>query len=156
MSRIQWRKVTSTRGLMERAYMLTKVDHIGVIVRNIDRAKKFLGTDLGLPLVKETDFPERGTKAAFFRCGDCEVEVIEVLRDDQRKARLGDNEAKIEHIAFDVPNLKSLLDHLSGPGGEVDAPPFVNDGDLMAFTVPHTTIGMRLQFIQKNVDGQHD
>jgi methylmalonyl-CoA/ethylmalonyl-CoA epimerase len=132
--------------------MLTKVDHIGVIVRSLDRAKQFLGSDLGLPLVKETNLPDRGTRAAFFQCGSCEVEVIEVLREEQRKQRLGDNEARIEHIAFDVENLEALLQRLSGVGGRVDNPPFVHDDDLMAFTVPDTTMGVRLQFIQKNAE----
>jgi methylmalonyl-CoA/ethylmalonyl-CoA epimerase len=130
----------------------TGIDHIGVIVRSLDRAKKFLGGDLGLPLVKETDFPERGTKAAFFGCGDCEIEVIEILREEPRRARLGDNEARIEHIAVQVTSLNTLLEHLGGQGGEMDAPPLLHDGDLMSFSVPATTMGVRFQFMQKNVE----
>lgn len=136
--------------------MLTKVDHIGVIVRSLDRAKQFLGTEMGLPIVKETDLPDRGTKAAFFQCGDTQVEVIEVLREEQRQKRLGDNEARIEHIAFDVENIATVLDHLSGLGGKIDTPPFVHDGELMAFTVPDTTIGVRLQLIQKHNGSSHE
>ncbi len=129
----------------------TAVDHIGIIVRSIDRAKKFLGEDLGLTMVKETDFPERGTKAAFFLCGNCEIEVIECLREEARQKRLGDNEARIEHIAVQVGSLEGILGHLAGLGGEMDAEPLLHDGDLMSFSVPATTMGVRFQFIQKDV-----
>lgn len=129
----------------------TDVDHIGVIVRSIDVAKKFLGETLGLPLVKETYFPERGTKAAFFQLGSCEVEVIECLREEARAVRLGDNEARIEHIALQVPSLSAILEHLGGVGGQMDAEPIVYDGDLMSFSVPATTMGVRFQFMEKGV-----
>lgn len=121
-------------------------------MRSIERAKAFLGETLGLTLVKETDFPERGTKAAFFRVGNCEIEVIECLREEARRARLGDNEARIEHIAVQVPDLDALLEHLGGVGGEMDAAPLLHDGDLMSFSVPATTMGVRFQFIQKGVE----
>lgn len=130
----------------------TDVDHIGVIVASIDRAKQFLGEVLGLALVKETDFPERGTKAAFYQLGSCEIEVIECLREEARRARLGDNEARIEHIAVQVPSLEGLLGHLGGLGVDMDAEPLLYDGDLMSFSIPATTMGVRFQFMEKDVE----
>ncbi|WP_281285766.1 VOC family protein [Nocardioides humi] len=127
----------------------TDVDHIGVIVRSIDVAKKFLGETLGLPLLKETDFPERGTKAAFFQLGGSEIEVIECLHEEARRVRLGDNEARIEHIAVQVPQLNAMLEHLGAVGAQMDAEPIVYDGDLMSFSLPATTMGVRFQFMQK-------
>lgn len=121
-----------------------------MIVRSIDAAKKFLGEDLGLPLAKETEIAGK-TKAAFFQCGGCEIEVIECLQDDARERRLGDNEARIEHIAVKVEDLDLILKHLSGVGGEMDAEPLLHGGDRMSFSVPATTMGVRFQFIQKNV-----
>lgn len=123
-----------------------------MIVRSIDVAKLFLGESLGLPLVKETYFPERGTKAAFFQLGSCEVEVIECLREEARQARLGDGDARVEHIALTVPKLEALLEHLGGVGAEMDAEPIVYDGDLMSFSLPATTMGVRFQFMEKGVD----
>ena len=127
------------------------VDHIGVIVRSVESAKEFLGGVLGLPLVKETNLAGRGTRAAFFRCGNCEIEVIEVFQEEARRARLGDNEARIEHIAVQVPSLEAILAHLGDLGGQMDAAPLHHDGDLMSFSVPATTMGVRFQFIEKNV-----
>lgn len=122
-----------------------------MIVRSIDHAKTFLGKTLGLELVKETHIAGK-TRAAFFRCGNCEVEVIEVLADETRQRRLGDNEARIEHIAMQVENLDQVLDHLGGLGGEMDAPPLLHDGDRMSFSLPSSTMGVRFQFIQKNFE----
>ena len=131
----------------------TAVDHIGVIVRSIDVAKKFLGESLGLPLVKETYFPERGTKAAFFQLGSCEVEVIECLREEARQKP----DSVTEMLASNTlpSRLRSstrLLEHLGGVGAEMDAEPIVYDGDLMSFSLPATTMGVRFQFMEKGVD----
>lgn len=130
----------------------TGLDHLGLIVRSVDAAKAFLGDVLGLELLKETNFPERGTRAAFFRCGSSEIEVIECMREDVRKVRLGDEEARIEHIAVQVPELKALIDHLGARDGKMDADPIVYDGDLMSFSVPATTMGVRFQFMEKDVE----
>lgn len=122
-----------------------------MIVRSVDNAKKFLGDVLGLALVKETHIPNK-TRAAFFRCGNSEIEVIEPLTDELRAKRLGDNEARIEHIALQVSSLDELLSHLAGVGGAMDAEPLLHDGDRMSFSVPATTMGVRFQFIQKNFE----
>lgn len=122
-----------------------------MIVRSIDSAKKFLGEDLGLSLVKETHIPNK-TKAAFFQCGNSQIEVIEPLTDELRAKRLGDNEARVEHIAVRVDNLDEMLGHLAKSGGEADAEPLLHDGDRMSFTVPATTMGVRFQLIQKNFE----
>lgn len=124
-----------------------------MIVRSIDNAKQFLGGVLGLPLVNETDIAGK-TKAAFYLAGNCEIEVIECLREDAIRKRLGDHEARIEHIAVQVDNLQELLSYLGGLGGEMDAEPLLHHGDLMSFSVPASTMGVRFQFIEKDVESE--
>lgn len=122
---------------------------MGVIVASLDRAKAFLGGVLGLPLVKETDIAGK-TRAAFYRCGTVEIEAIEPLTEAARAARLGaGNEARVEHIAIAVGSLPALLAHLGASGGQMDAAPLDHGGDLMSFSVPASTMGVRFQFIEK-------
>jgi methylmalonyl-CoA/ethylmalonyl-CoA epimerase len=127
---------------------LRRLDHVGVIVEDLEAAKRLLG-DLGLEL---TETLETGDlTAAFFKCGDASVEVIEVHDEAQRRKRLGDgNRARIEHIAFDVGDLEAALGALGALGVEPNAPPRRLPDRSMIWTEPETSGGIMFQFVQRH------
>jgi methylmalonyl-CoA/ethylmalonyl-CoA epimerase len=129
--------------------MLKRVDHIGIIVDDIDAAKRFLGQALNLKLQREIDRPERAFKAAFFGCGDLDLEVIEVTEPEARRRRLGNNEARLEHIAIEVDDLFETLKTLEGIGVRTATAATRTTAGISAFTEPATTDGVMYQLIQK-------
>src|ERR1700737_4872051 len=103
--------------------MFRRVDHIGVIVADLKEAGRWLGEAFGLPLDRALEFPDRGIRAAFYRCGDVDIEVIEISDPEARRQRLGDGErARIEHIAVEVENLQTTLARLAALGVRTNAP----------------------------------
>lgn len=131
--------------------MLKRIDHVGVVVADLEQAERFVRDVLQLPLVRETDATAvLGVKTAFFRCGDVDIELIEPVDPEQRRARLGgDVRARVEHIAIQVDDLTSTLRMLDGLGVRIttDAPVEVG-GRLNAFTRPETTDDVMYQFLQ--------
>jgi len=100
---------------------ITRVDHIGIVVADIEAAKAFFGETLGLPLSPRS--PEAGVKAAFYRCGDMDIQVIQVDDPEVRRRRLGEgNIARFEHIALEVDRLEPLVDRLRTKGVEMLTP----------------------------------
>lgn len=131
--------------------MLKRIDHIGVVVDDLEEARRFLGEDLGLELDRTIEVPEKHLHAAFYRCGECQIEVIEVHDPQARRERLGDgNRARIEHIAIEVDDLRDTLRALEGLGVRADAAPLPVGRNLNVWTVPETTDGVQYQFLQKN------
>ena len=131
--------------------MLKRIDHIGVVVDDLEEARRFLGESLGLELVRTLELPEKHLHAAFYRCGECLIEAIEVHDPDSRRERLGDgNRARIEHIAIEVDDLRTTLRALEGLGVRTDAAPLPIGRNLNVWTLPETTDGVQYQFLEKD------
>jgi methylmalonyl-CoA/ethylmalonyl-CoA epimerase len=127
-----------------------RVDHIGILVDSIDEAKHFLGETLGLTITFDFVNPTSGDMAAYFQCGDVQIEVIELADSNQRRVRLGDGvEARIEHIALKTSDLNLAADQLSRKGvrGRTPAPIRMANGVLTLFTEPRTTDGVLYQLL---------
>lgn len=135
--------------------MLKRIDHIGVVVHDLLRAKKFLES-LGLKLEFERELPERNVKAAFYRLGDgARIELIEPTTSEARRRRLGDrvgDKARIEHIAVEVDDsITKIMQTLRGLGVEFVAPqPVAIDGNLNAFSRPDTSEGIQFQLVERD------
>jgi methylmalonyl-CoA/ethylmalonyl-CoA epimerase len=128
-----------------------RIDHVGVIVDDLDDAARLLGDGLGLERTTTVDRDD--LRLAFFRCGDVSIEIIELLDPALRRERLGDGaQARIEHIAFEVGDLGDALAALSALGVEPNAPPLRSGTRTMVWTDPATSDDIMFQFLA--TDGQ--
>jgi methylmalonyl-CoA/ethylmalonyl-CoA epimerase len=128
-----------------------RIDHIGVIVDDLDDASRLLGEGFGL---ERTTTAERDDlKLAVFKCGDVSSEVIAMLDPDLRRERLGEGaRARIEHIAFEVPDLEDALAALGALGIEPNAPPLRSGDRTMVWTDPRTSDDIMFQFVANAAD----
>jgi methylmalonyl-CoA/ethylmalonyl-CoA epimerase len=131
--------------------LFIRVDHIGVIVADLEEAGRWLGEAFGLPLDRMIKAPDRGIRAAFYRCGDVDIEVIEISDPEARRQRLGEGvRARIEHIAVEVDSLKTALARLAALGVRTSAPEPRRSGDsLSMWTVAESTGGVSYQLIER-------
>lgn len=86
--------------------MISHIDHIGILVDDIDNnvaIYESLGLDVGAIETVE-DF---GVKIAFIRVGEALVELVEPLDND-----LPANTAELDHIAYAVDDIEAALDTL--------------------------------------------
>ncbi len=137
-------------GLIERSGF-RRVDHIGVIVADLDDQKRWLGSVLGLPVTREIDSPQMKLKAIFYRCGDVDIEIIQLTDAEARRHRLGEsNRARIEHIAIEVADVQAVMETLAPLGVRTTGPAPRRTGDrLSVWTVAETTGGVSYQFTQR-------
>lgn len=57
--------------------MFTRINHIAVVVRNLEEALRFYHGALGLPLGKQATVADQGVKAALLPVGKDEIELLE-------------------------------------------------------------------------------
>ncbi len=131
--------------------MLKRIDHVGVIVDDLEEGKRFLTDVLGLSLDREFDQKDRGSKVAFFRCGDTEIELIEVA-DRKRSEEVREGKpARIDHIAFEVDDLSSTVANLGRSGIETtEMEPRRLGAATSYWTKPETSDGVAYQLTQKD------
>jgi catechol 2,3-dioxygenase-like lactoylglutathione lyase family enzyme len=126
---------------------LKRLDHVGVIVDDLDSRAELLTEQLGLE--PDGDAQHEDLRIAFFKSGDARVELIEPLTAGGRESRLAGGTTRIEHISFEVDDLEETLLALSALGIEITAPPRVSAGNRSVWTVPATSGGIMFQFQQR-------
>jgi methylmalonyl-CoA/ethylmalonyl-CoA epimerase len=130
---------------------LKRIDHVGIVVGDLDHHVAQLET-LGLKLARTNENAE--SFALYFACGDASVELIDVRDPDARARRLPEGEqARIEHIAFEVDDLEEVRDLLIAKGIEVTWPPFPSGAAQMIWTNADASGGVQYQFLVRPAPG---
>lgn len=90
--------------------MITRLSHIGIVVNNIDEAKKLWVKTYGLKISHEGFIEDEGIKNAFLTVGNNFIELMEpVDHQDMKNAiakRLATKGEGIYHVAFIVDDIE--------------------------------------------------
>jgi 4-hydroxyphenylpyruvate dioxygenase-like putative hemolysin len=131
---------------------LTRIDHIGIVVADFDSHVAQLEA-LGLELRREGS--DEQTHVRHYRSGDATIELIDVLDVRARTERLDEGEqARIEHIAFEVESLEDVRATLEARAVEVSWPPYPSASGPMIWTTASTSGGVQYQFfVRRPQDG---
>ena len=125
--------------------MLKRIDHIGVVVDDLEEGRRFVEEKLGLSLVRAGDAPAVGRRFAFYRCGDCQIELIEELDPAARGRSAGPQGATIEHIAIQVDDLDGAMEVLEGLGVRFRDRPVQVGSNRSVWTRPDSSDGVMYQ-----------
>jgi methylmalonyl-CoA/ethylmalonyl-CoA epimerase len=127
-----------------------RVNHLGVIVDDMDAAVAGFRDKLGLPLEK-TEVYAGVLDIAFLPCGDTQVELIQPRDEDHPAAAyLREHGPGIQHVAFEVDDLEEALAEMSERGVGVigEAPRPGADGTIIAFLDPRSFGGILVELCQ--------
>ncbi len=132
--------------------MLTRIDHIGIAVQNIQEALTFYQDALGVRL--ERVEPEEGgrTDVAFLPVGGSDVELVEPKDVDSGLAKyMAKRGEGIHHICFEVDDIDGALARLKAHGAQlIDETPRTNTrGQRYAFIHPKSAHGVLIELYQK-------
>ncbi len=84
-----------------------KIDHVGIAVESIEKARAFYEEVLGLPFGGIEEVPDQGVRVAFFQAGEVRIELLEPLGEDGPVARfLKKRGPGIHHLAFRTGDLE--------------------------------------------------
>jgi methylmalonyl-CoA/ethylmalonyl-CoA epimerase len=130
--------------------MLKRIDHVGIVVDDLDAASRLLRDVLGMTFVRAVEIPERQLHAVFFRCGETNVELIQLDDPAARASRLGSGPARVEHIAIEVEGtLEEAAPRLAEAGVQMaSAEPMRTAHSASLWSDPDSTHGVLFQFLQ--------
>lgn len=132
--------------------MVTKVDHIGVAVSNLDEAIKLYKEVLGLELHGVEVVEEQKVKVAFLPIGDSEVELLESTSPEGPIAKFIEAKGQgIQHVAFRVDNIEAALEEMKGKGMRLidEKPRYGAGGARIAFLHPKSTNGVLIELCER-------
>ena len=128
--------------------MVSKVDHVGIAVSNLDEAIKLYKDVLGLELHGVEVVEEQKVKVAFLPVGDTEVELLESTSPEGPIARYIEAKGQgIQHIAFQVDNIETALEEMKSKGVRLidEKPRYGAGGAKIAFLHPKSTNGVLIE-----------
>lgn len=136
--------------------MISKIDHIGILVADID-ANISLFELLGLEIGPIERVPEFGVAIAFIRVGESLVELVEPIDQDSSLASdLGAAEqpAMLHHVAFRVDDIAAQLVELRRAGVPLaDETPRQGARDAsVAFLDDRAANGVRVELVERDTD----
>lgn len=133
------------------------IDHIGIVVEDINKAIEFYEKTLGMKLIHKEELKDRGIVVAFLvgKDGESAVELIEPIDHDDMNNTvakfLKTRGPGLHHLALRVEDINKSLEELSAKGLQlVDKQPRPGArGHLVAFIHPKSVMGVLLELVQE-------
>jgi methylmalonyl-CoA/ethylmalonyl-CoA epimerase len=133
-----------------RGAMITKIHHVGVVVRDMEQAMRFWRDTLGLRVHKQQAIEEQGVKAALMTIGDSEIELLEPTVTDNGIARyLKSRGEGLHHVCFQVDSVDRDLDALKAKEIElIDQQPRIGIAGRICFLHPRAMHGTLVELCE--------
>ena len=133
------------------ARFVKRIDHIALVVEDIDKALGFWQDALGLDLSHMEDVPSEKSMVAFLPAQESEVELVQPTSDDSGVARyLNKRGPGMHHICFEVYDIEETLAHLKEKGMRLinEKPEIGTGGKKIAFIHPESTHGVLVELYE--------
>jgi methylmalonyl-CoA/ethylmalonyl-CoA epimerase len=129
---------------------VTKINHVAVVVPDLENSLSFWRDALGLELNHIEDVPSQKSAVAFFPVGDSEVELVKPTSDESGVAKfLTERGGGLHHLCFQVDNIEEMMAELKAKGVRlINETPQQLPGRKMAFVHPKSTGGVLVELYQ--------
>ena len=136
--------------------MFGTLDHVGVLVRDLDAGVDAARESLGLEVARSADLEAFAIRARFLGEGSGSLEIFTFTDPEILEPRLAGLDRRLDHVAFRVEDIESLAATLRaagvrfcGPDRREDALEPIPTGPARAlWTRPETSGGLALQLIE--------
>ncbi len=130
---------------------LKRLDHIAVLVKDLDQALSFWQDQLGLTLDHVEKIDSMEVKIAFLPLGDSEIELVQPTTADSDLAKYLEKRGPgLHHICLEVENINTMLGKLKENGVRlIDGEPVtMDDGRKLAFLHPKSAGGVLVELYE--------
>jgi methylmalonyl-CoA/ethylmalonyl-CoA epimerase len=136
--------------------MIKRIDHIAIVVEDIEAALGFWRDMLGLELDRVEVVPEQQAAVAFLPTGDSEVELVRPTSTTSGAARfLAKRGPGLHHICFEVDDIVATMAALRARGVRLidETPHTGSGGKQIAFLHPESTNGVLVELYELTAGG---
>jgi methylmalonyl-CoA/ethylmalonyl-CoA epimerase len=135
--------------------MIKNINHIAIIVPELDGALAFWEGALGLKVARTEAVPAEGVDVAFLPVGESNVELLKPTAADSGVARFLEKRGPgIHHMCFEVDDIHATLARLREHGIQLinEEPVAGHGGRQYAFVHPKSTGGVLVELYQLSED----
>jgi methylmalonyl-CoA/ethylmalonyl-CoA epimerase len=127
------------------------IDHLGVVVADLDRAAETYDKQLGFPVTGGEELPDRGLAVRFVDLGGSRIELIAPTREDSEVSGfLAKRGEGLHHVCVRVADIDATLTEMKARGARLineSAQPGAG-GSRVAFIHPKGTHGVLIELVE--------
>ena len=130
---------------------IMKMNHIAILVEDINTALHFWRDSLGLELTKIIEIPKEDSIVAFLPVGDSEIELVQPTSEDTGVAKyLKKRGPGVHHLCIEVSNIQEMIKDLLEKGVELihETPVQGEDGRKYGFIHPKSAFGVLVELYE--------
>ena len=130
--------------------MLSKLHHVGIVVRHLETAYAFYRDTLSLPVHREARLEDQGVRAALLTIGESEIELLEPIDPETGVGRfLARRGEGLHHLCFATEDVSRELDIARAKGLPlIDSQPRPGLAGLICFLHPKASHGVLIEYAQ--------
>lgn len=127
-----------------------KIDHIGIVVRDIQEALRVYETALGLPLKEVVEVPDQKVQVAFLPLGESNIELVQPSTSDTGTAKYLEKHGEgVHHVCIEVQNIEAVLAKLKAHNVQlIDQEPRPGAHGRVAFIHPKGAHGVLIELVE--------
>ncbi len=126
------------------------IDHVGVAVKDIEKALEFFQRVFGTPPAEVSELPVQGVRATLIQVGQTRLELLEPLAEETPVGRFVERRGEgLHHLALNVSDLGGKLRMLEAMGLDlVDREPREGLAGSIAFVQPRSVFGILTELVE--------
>jgi methylmalonyl-CoA/ethylmalonyl-CoA epimerase len=131
---------------------MEKLEHIGIAVKNLEKANMLFSALLGRQHYKIEEVESEGVKTSFFEVSGVKIELLEATREDSPIAKFIEKRGEgIHHLAFEVENLENSIAAYQEKGFQLinPTPKKGADNKMICFLHPKSTQGVLVELCKE-------
>ena len=127
-----------------------KLDHIGIVVHDVQQALQVYEAALGLGLREVVDVPDQAVRVAFLPLSDSNLELVQPTAEGTGIAKFLANRGEgIHHVCIEVEDIGGLLARLKAHGVPlIDEEPRQGAHGQVAFIHPKGAHGVLIELVE--------
>ncbi len=129
---------------------IKKINHVAIVVRDIEESLKFWESAMGLELHHVEDVPSQASKVAFIPIGDSEIELVQPTTEDSGMAAYLEKRGEgMHHLCIEVDDIEAKMQELKDAGVRmINDKPQELPGRKMAFIHPKSASGVLVELYE--------
>ena len=130
---------------------IKRIDHIAILVDDLDKTLSFWRDGLGMDLTHVEDVPAEKSMVAFLPVGASEIELVKPTTDDSGLARYLEKRGPgMHHVCLEVDDIEGMLAQLKEKGIQLinETPMTGLGGRKYAFVHPKSANGVMVELYE--------
>lgn len=132
--------------------MIKKIEHLGIAVKEMNRANSLFESLLDVKLDKIEEVESEQVRTSFFQVGESKIELLEATGENSAIAKFIEKRGEgIHHIAFLTDDLDAEVKRLKDSGFQplMDKPKDGADNKRIIFFHPKSTNGILVELCEE-------